>query len=226
MERSLCRLARLHAHVGLHPTAAEVSPKIVPSDAIVANQSTVLPILAGEAPLSSEEATARALAVPNRGPLELNSDGTVPCAITEAFEEFGFYVFTGVIKPDELGELQRDMHAAIDGATAARATGAETFCHNGIEITAASFGFTTPLSDNSSPTGRSPSPMREYEPPEGAPDTICRGASYYLRFSEAGVRLYGHPALLALAEAVNGVGFTPFSDSLQVKIARLGPAVA
>ena len=49
---------------------------------------------------------------------------------------------------------------------------------------------------------------------------VCR------RFSEPGVRLYGHPGLLAVAEAVNGAGFTPFSDSLQVKIARLGPAVA
>ena len=116
-----------------------------------------------------------------------------------AFEEWGFYVFEGVIRPDELGELQRDMHAAIDGATAARDAGDETFMHNGIEIAASSFGFTTPLSDNSGPTGRSPSAMKEYEPPAGAPDQICRGASYYCRFSEAGVRLYGHPGLLAVA---------------------------
>ena len=217
------RLARLREHVG---PAAAATPEIVPSDAIVANQSTVFPILAGEAPLSPEEATARALAVPNRGPLELNADGSVPRAITDAFEEWGFYVFEGVIQPDELGELQRDMHAAIDGATAARDAGDETFMHNGIEIAASSFGFTTPLSDNSGPTGRSPSAMKEYEPPAGAPDQICRGASYYCRFSEAGVRLYGHPGLLAVAEAVNGAGFTPFSDSLQVKIAGLGPAVA
>ena len=41
------------------------------------------------------------------------------------------------------------MHAAIGGATAARDSGAETFSHNGVEVAASSFGFTTPLSDNS-----------------------------------------------------------------------------
>ena len=33
-------------------------------------------------------------------------------------------------------------------------------------------------------------------------------------------RLYGHPGLLAMAEAVNGPDFTPFSDSLQVRGSR------
>ena len=84
----------------------------------------------------------------------------------------------GVIQPDELGELQRDMHAAIDGATAARDSGDETFMHNGIEIAASSFGFTTPLSDNSGPTGRSPSAMKEYEPPAGAPELPRGGSSW------------------------------------------------
>ena len=35
----------------------------------------------------------------------------------------------GVIQPDELGELQQDMHAAIDGATAARDASAHC-CHS------------------------------------------------------------------------------------------------
>ncbi len=217
------RLARYAAH--LCPRTAAAAVTIVPSEAIVANQSTVMPLLPASRPLSAEEATDRALSTPNRGVLSLDG-GRVPQAITDAFEEYGFYVFEGLLGAEELKELQEDMHAAIQAATYARDSGLEDFAHNGVRIKTSSFGFAVPLSDNSNPTGRSPSPMQEYEPPAGAPDQVCRGASYYMRFSEPGVRLYGHPLLLAVAEAVNGVGFTPFSDSLQVKIARLGPAVA
>ena len=220
-QRAHARLAKAAAHI--RPAAAVA---IVPSEARVAKQSTVMAVLAPEAPRSAAEATARALAIPNRGPLALDADGNVPQAVTDAFEEYGFYVFVGALGSEELAELQEDMHAVIDGATNARASGAETFDHGGVAIEAAKFGFSTPLSDNSGPEGRSPSPMQAYEPPPGAPDQVCKGASYYCAFSEPGVRLYGHPLLLAVAEAVNGAGFTPFSDSLQVKIAQLGPAVA
>lgn len=209
----------------LRPAAAAVT--IIPSDALVANQSTVMPLLpTSQQPLNAQEATKLALSTPNRGPLALDANGRVPQDITDAFEKFGFYVFENLLGAKELKELQDDMQAAVEAATDAQQSGLEEFNHNGIQIKTSSFGFTTPLSDNSSPTGRSPSPMQAYEPPTGAPDKVCRGASYYMRFSEPGVRLYGHPLLLAVAEAVNGVGFTPFSDSLQVKIARLGPAVA
>ena len=206
------------------PAAAAVT--IVPSDALVANQPTVMPLLPTSRPLSAEEATEQALSTPNRGPLALDANGRVPPAITDAFEQFGFYVFENLLGTDELQELQDDMQGVIQAATDAHRSGLEDFIHNDIQIKTSSFGFTTPLSDNSSPTGRSPSPMKAYEPPAGAPEKVCRGASYYMRFSEPGIRLYGHPLLLAVAEAVNGVGFTPFSDSLQVKIAHLGPAVA
>ena len=58
--------------------------------------------------------------------------------------------------------------------------------------------------------------MAEHAPPAGAPEEVMSGAGSYLPFSEPGVRLYGHPGLLAVAEAVNGPDFTPCSDSLQV----------
>jgi ectoine hydroxylase-related dioxygenase (phytanoyl-CoA dioxygenase family) len=40
------------------------------------------------------------------------------------------------------------------------------------------------------------------------------------------VRVYGHPDLLAVAEAVNGPDFTPFNEGLFIKQPGLGPSVA
>ena len=40
------------------------------------------------------------------------------------------------------------------------------------------------------------------------------------------LRLYGHPKLLAVAENINGPDFTPFTESVIVKRAGLGPSVA
>ena len=42
----------------------------------------------------------------------------------------------------------------------------------------------------------------------------------------AGLRLYGHPQLLAIAETVNGPDFTPFNDVIFVKQPGLGGSVA
>jgi hypothetical protein len=213
--------------VRLVHTSAVLTPTIVPSERLVAKQSTVFPILpAGSRSLSGVEATQVALSLGNRGPLELGPDGRPPSHIVDAFERFGFYVFEGLIQPPELAELQQDMHTVLESATFAKRNGDPTFDHFGVPVTTSSFGFTKPLSDNSGPDGRSPTAMTEYTPPMGAPEEICRGGSYYLRFSRPGVRLYGHPKLLAMAEAVNGPGFTPFSDSIQYKEQGLGPAVA
>ena len=167
MSTSSRKVNRRLAHVHLCPSAAAVT--IVPSDAIVANQSTVMPLLTASRALSPEEATEQALSTPNRFPLALDANGQVPRAITDAFETFGFVVFEGLLGTDELRELQDDMHAAIQAATDARGSGLEEFDHNGISIKTSSFGFTRPLSDNSNPTSRSPSPMQEFEPPPGRP---------------------------------------------------------
>ena len=50
--------------------------------------------------------------------------------------------------------------------------------------------------------------------------------SNWMTFSEPGVRLYGHPQLLAAAQAINGADFVPFSESLVVKHAGHGAALA
>lgn len=219
--------SKCRAKVRLAHASAVLAPVIVPSERQVAKQSTVFPIFpAGSRSLSDDEATQVALNLGNRGPLELGRDGLPLPHIVDTFERFGFYVFEGLIKPPELTELQQDTNAVLERATDAQRNGDATFDHFGVTVPTSAFGFTRPLSDNSSPTGRSPTAMTSYTPPAGAPEEICRGGSYYLRFSRPGVRLYGHPKLLAMAEAVNGRGFTPFSDSIQYKKQGLGPAVA
>jgi Phytanoyl-CoA dioxygenase (PhyH) len=47
-----------------------------------------------------------------------------------------------------------------------------------------------------------------------------------LQFSEACLRVYGHPGLLAVAAAVNGDDFVPFNEPLFIKEPGLGASVA
>ena len=42
----------------------------------------------------------------------------------------------------------------------------------------------------------------------------------------AGLRLYGHPQLLAVAESINGEDFVPFNDAIFVKQPGLGGSVS
>ena len=47
-----------------------------------------------------------------------------------------------------------------------------------------------------------------------------------LQFSEAALRVYGHPQLLAVAAAINGPDFAPFNEALFIKEPGRGASVA
>ncbi|GIS91315.1 MAG: hypothetical protein CM1200mP20_13560 [Pseudomonadota bacterium] len=47
-----------------------------------------------------------------------------------------------------------------------------------------------------------------------------------LQFSEACLRLYGHPHLLAAAATLNGADFVPFNEAMFIKKPGLGASVA
>jgi ectoine hydroxylase-related dioxygenase (phytanoyl-CoA dioxygenase family) len=47
-----------------------------------------------------------------------------------------------------------------------------------------------------------------------------------LQFSEASLRVYGHPGLLAVAAAINGPDFAPFNEALWIKEPGRGASVA
>jgi hypothetical protein len=178
------------------------------------------------------EGEARAAALGNRGPLRVDADGRVDPAILEAYEEHGFYIFTGLLGQDELDDLERDVIEMLDRAPVTKgspvdrhgrpALGADGREHN--------LGWVRPLSDpfggTKAANGRHPAKMYEPTPPPEAPELVLQIVLGSLQFSEACLRLYGHPALLAFAAAVNGPDFVPFNEAVWIKQAGLGGSVA
>ena len=54
---------------------------------------------------------ARALALPNRGPLRFSQDGGIHNDILDAYSEFGFYIFQGALSAEEVNDLETDLEA-------------------------------------------------------------------------------------------------------------------
>ncbi len=178
------------------------------------------------------DGAARALALPNRGPLRFTASGDVDPQILDAFWKYGFYVLEGVIEAQELAQLRADFTAAMDRAPTG--PGAVTDAHHRPAIDQgferATFQFARPLSDpmggTGSTGGRYPAKMAEYDAPDDAPDYVVLQISGSLQMMDANLRLYGHPDLLRVAEAINGPDFVPFTDAVWVKPAHYGAAVA
>ena len=68
--------------------------------------------------------------------------------------------------------------------------------------------------------------MQELEPPIEAPEFIPQLVLGSLQFSDACLRVYGHPQLLGVAAAINGEDFTPFNEAVWIKHPGLGGSVA
>ncbi len=175
----------------------------------------------------------RARALPNRGPVRYTPEGRVHPDILDAYDEFGFYVFEDVVGPAELAELRAEVEDLLERAPypsrdsptdrLGRPAAASNLPKN-------PWLMAPPLSDPVGGTrlnnGRHPVKMAE---PQARPDAPA--AVPYLMFGclallDSFVRVYAHPDLLAVAEAVNGADFTPFNEALFIKQAGLGPSVA
>jgi hypothetical protein len=74
--------------------------------------------------------------------------------------------------------------------------------------------------------GRHPVKMFEPQAAADAPKEVVYLILGSLQFSEAALRVYGHPELLAVAAAINGPDFTPFNESLFIKEPGRGASVA
>jgi phytanoyl-CoA dioxygenase PhyH len=178
------------------------------------------------------EGEARALALGNRGPLRFGADGAVDRDILAAYWRCGFYVLEGVIGEGELAELRADVEDVVAGApvepgAAVDARGRPAI---GVGLARPSFSFARPLSDPLGGTGRyqgrHPVKMQEPRPAAGAPERTVELLLAHLQIMDACLRLYGHPGLLAVAEAVNGPDFVPFNEVVFMKEAGLGVSVA
>ena len=74
--------------------------------------------------------------------------------------------------------------------------------------------------------GRHQSKMAEAAPAENAPEHVVQIIAGMCELIESGLRVYGHPHLLAVAEAINGADFVPYNDAIFVKQPGLGGSVA
>lgn len=178
------------------------------------------------------EGEARALALGNRGPIRFTEDGALHPDILDAYSWHGFYVLTGVFGAEELADLEADFLDIQSRLPARRgspvdaqgrpALGAD---RDGINLV-----WARPLSDPVGGTkaahGRYPVKMFEPKAADGAPEENVYVILGSLQFSEACLRAYGHPQLLAVAAAINGPDFTPFNEALWMKEPGLGASVA
>ena len=178
------------------------------------------------------EGQRRAEAIGNRGPVRFKAGNALADDILDAYWQHGFYVFENVIGTEELAELRADMASVLARAPIARDTevDAEGRPALGLAFKKPTFTFIKPLSDPVGGTnlvgGRHPAKMVEPAPPEDAPGEVVHMAYGMCQTMASGLRLYGHPQLLAIAENVNGADFTPFNDAIFVKQPGLGGSVA
>ena len=174
----------------------------------------------------------RARELGNRGPVRFDADGKLHPDIVAAYWEHGFYVFQGVIDPTEVDELRAGVADMLDRAPVRR--DADVDAHGrpalGRDFAVEPYMLIKPLSDPWGGTqalaGRHPTKMSEALPDADAPEEVP-----YLLFGmcqaiPAALRLYGHPHLMAIAEAINGPDFVPYNDAIFVKQPGLGGAVA
>lgn len=178
------------------------------------------------------EGERRAMELGNRGPVRFVGAGALHPEILEAYWEHGFYVFEGVLDSDELAEIEADLAAFrrrlpvhrgaevdIDGNPA---IGAGRRAQNVIWAKTLS----DPLGGTAKSHGRHPVKMTEPDAAPDAPDEVVFVVHGSLQYSDACLRVYGHPDLLGIAEAINGRDFTPFNEVLFIKDPGVGPSVA
>jgi hypothetical protein len=178
------------------------------------------------------EGERRAFKLGNRGPIRFDANGKVHSEILEAYWRCGFYVFEGVLGAEELADIEADLHDILDRLPVRK--GAALDRHGrpalGADNKAATLFWSRPLGDPAGGTdfanGRHPVKMFEPAAPQQAPEEIVYLILGSLQFSEAALRVYGHPELLAVAAAVNGEDFVPFNEALFIKAPGLGASVA
>lgn len=179
-----------------------------------------------------EEGESTALELPNRGPIVFDEQGQPAKDILEAYSKYGFYVFQGVLQSDELDDIREELDRMRDDFPAEPygqltrdgrpALGSD--CQSLNLIWSKPLG--DPLGGTELANGRHQ--IKLYEPqaksdaPESAPFVLMGS----LQFSETCLRVYGHPQLLRVAEAVNGEDFAPFHECLFIKDPGVGAAVS
>jgi hypothetical protein len=168
----------------------------------------------------------------NRGPIRFTADGALHPDIVKAYWRCGFYVFEGVLKADELLDIERDLHEILDRLPAERGAALDAKGRPALaaDCQGPNLLWSKPLGDPFGGTdlanGRHPVKMFEPTAAADAPKEVVYLILGSLQFSEAALRVYGHPQLLAVAAAINGPDFAPFNEALWIKEPGRGASVA
>jgi len=171
----------------------------------------------------------RAAALGNRGPIRFTPSGELHPDIVEAYWRCGFYVFEACSSPTSwptssaTSGHSRSPPAERGAKLDAREAGAGADCQGPNLL------WSKPLGDPSAARSRQWPPSGEDVRARcggDAPKEIVYLILGSLQFSEAVLRVYGHPQLLAVAAAINGPDFTPFNEALFIKEPGRGASVA
>src|ERR1700712_2903859 len=174
----------------------------------------------------------RAHSLGNRGPIRFTAGGELHPDIVEAYWRCGFYVFEGVLGTEELGDLEADFQDIQDRLPSERGSPVDAQGRPalGAGLKAPTLFWSKPLGDpfggTSLAAGRHPVKMYEPTPAADAPKEVVYLILGSLQFSEAALRLYGHPQLLGVAAAINGEDFVPFNEAIFIKEPGRGASVA
>ncbi|HSH99477.1 MAG TPA: phytanoyl-CoA dioxygenase family protein [Reyranella sp.] len=174
----------------------------------------------------------RAAELGNRGPIRFTDAGDLHPDIVEAYWRCGFYVFEDVLKSEELSDVERDMHDILERLPVEKGAPVDARGRPalGADCKGPNLLWARPLSDPFGGTtlanGRHPVKMFEPKAADGLPREVVYLILGSLQFSEAALRVYGHPGLLAVAAAINGRDFAPFNEAIWIKEPGKGASVA
>ncbi len=178
------------------------------------------------------EGERKAFQLGNRGPIKFGPDGKLTKDILDAYWRTGFYVFEGVLKTDELADIERDFKEIQERLPVAKESPVDKHGRPALAIDckAPTLFWSKPLADPFGGTdlagGRHPVKMFEPKAAADAPKEVVYLILGSLQFSEACLRVYGHPDLLRVVASINGDDFAPFNEALFIKAPGLGASVA
>ena len=174
------------------------------------------------------EGEERALALGNRGPIRFDAGGALHPDILAAFSRCGFYVFEDVLAAEELADIESDFNDVLERLPVEKGSPVDRRGRPalGFGCEAPTLFWSKPLGDpfggTSQANNRHPVKMTEPTPADDAPAEVVYLILGSLQFSDAALRVYGHPKLLGVAAAVNGEDFVPFNEAMFIN----GPAGA
>jgi ectoine hydroxylase-related dioxygenase (phytanoyl-CoA dioxygenase family) len=174
---------------------------------------------------------ARARNLANRGPIRLTRQGKLAPEILDSYMEHGFYILEHVFEDAELADIRAEFEGIVDRLP----TGPDSPIDKhgrpalGLGLPQTPFHWSKPLGDPFGGAGgmeRAPIKMTEGTPAADQPRHIVFIIRGPRQFSDAVLRAYAHPGLLAVTEAINGDDFVPFSEGFVVKQPGAGAAFA